>query len=187
MKLLTAALLVLFLSPQTLHWEPQDALEFEEEKIPWRADRKLTWADFKGTPNGPEDFVASTNSGVSFSYSYRETNGVGKVEYSVLSNFYPQLSWYRPSKVTDYILAHEQMHFDISELHARKLRKAMEDIPHNRDFKGNSETLYNQAEEDRRTMQKQYDLDSDHSNNRDEEFKWRAYVAKELKVYERWK
>ena len=41
----------------------------EEEKIVWQEGRKLTWADFKGTPNRGNDFVASTNSGVLFSFS----------------------------------------------------------------------------------------------------------------------
>jgi len=94
MQLLSAALLVLFLMPS----------EINEEKIPWHENRKLTWADFKGVPNGPSDYVASTNSGVSFSYSYRERNGVGEIKFTVVSNFYPNLSWYRPSKVSDYIL-----------------------------------------------------------------------------------
>ena len=68
MKLLSITILLLFFIPS----------EIDEEKIPWNEDRKLTWADFRGVPNGPLHYVASTNSGVSFSYSYRERNGVGR-------------------------------------------------------------------------------------------------------------
>ena len=147
----------------------------------------LTWADFKGTPSGPEDFVASTNSGVSFSFSYKERNGVGTIEYTVFSNFYPALSWYRPSKVSTYILEHEQMHFDISELCARKLRKGLVGIPHDRNFKENSEVVYQQYEAERRQLQTQYDKESDHSNNREAEYKWRVYIAEQLEAYGSWK
>ncbi len=159
----------------------------EEEKIAWNENRKLTWEDFKGTPNRADEFVASTNSGVSFGYSYKERNGIGKVEITIQSNFYPNLSWYRSEKVSDYILAHEQLHFDISELHARKLRKALAPLPHNRAYKAAAEAIYNNLEADRRAMQESYDRDSDHSNEEVEEYKWRAYVAQELEKYNDWK
>ncbi|MDC8003385.1 DUF922 domain-containing protein [Aureisphaera galaxeae] len=178
MKLITAALLFLLVSVSP---------PVEEEKIPWKEDRKLTWADFKGTPSGSEEFVASTNSGVTYSFSYSERNGVPKVEYKILSNFYPNLSWYRPAKVSDYILGHEQLHFDISELHARKLKKALSELPHNREFGDKSKVIYEQMEAERRAMQNQYDSDSDHSNIETEEFRWRKYVAEQLDVYDDWK
>ena len=177
MKLFATALLLLFLHPTTP----------KEEKIAWAEGRKLNWADFKGVPSGPEDYVASTNSGVSFSFSYKEQNGQSVIDYTVRGNFYPNLSWYRPSKVTNYILEHEQMHFDISELCARKLRKSLATIPRDRDFKSRSEVVYEQNEKVRREMQTQYDTDSDHSNNKEEELRWRTYVAEQLTVYDSWK
>lgn len=177
MQLLSTVILLLFLIPS----------EIDEEKIPWNEDRKLVWADFKGVPNGPSDYVASTNSGISFSYSYRERNGVGEIKFTVLSNFYPNLSWYRPSKVSDYVLAHEQIHFDISELHARKLRQRLAVIPHDRDFKSRAETVYSQIEADRREMQFQYDVETDHSNSKEEDFHWRDHIAEQLLVYADWK
>ncbi|GAB5399667.1 MAG: hypothetical protein Aureis2KO_12520 [Aureisphaera sp.] len=177
MKLFTAALLCLLVSFHPV----------EEEKIPWSEERKLTWDDFRGTPSGAEEFVASTNSGVSFSFSYSERNGVPKVEYEIKSNFYPDLSWYRPAKVSDYILGHEQLHFDISELHARKLRKGLSELSHNREFGDKSKEIYEQMEAERRAMQNQYDSDSDHSNIEAEEFRWRVYVKEQLDSYDNWK
>ncbi|MEZ4859001.1 MAG: DUF922 domain-containing protein [Flavobacteriaceae bacterium] len=160
---------------------------FEEEKIAWDKNRPLTWEDFKGIPNRADDFVASTNSGVSFSFSFSERNGEASVTYTVLSNFYPNLSWYRKDRVTTYILEHEQTHFDISELHARKLRKALSSVPHNKDFKEKAEQIYNALEMERREMQTQYDKESDHSNIKEYEYRWRDYVAEQLKAFEAWK
>ncbi len=177
MKLIAAALLFFFIAPFSV----------EEEKIAWSEDHKLTWEDFKGTPSGPEEFVASTNSGVSFSFSYSERNGVANIDYKITGNFYPNLSWYRPAKVSDYILGHEQLHFDISELHARKLRKALSTLPHDREFGDKSKVIYEQMEAERRTMQQQYDSDSDHSNIESEELRWRSYVAEQLKALDDWK
>lgn len=177
MKLLVAMFLFLFLAP----------FSAEEEKIIWHENRKLTWADFKATPNGPPDYVASTNSGVSFSFSYKERNGRAEIVYTVRSNFYPNLSWYRPERVSKYILEHEQMHFDISELFARKLKEELATITRDINFKGKAEAAYESNELDRQRMQEQYDFESDHSNNAEGETKWRAYVAAQLEAFSAWK
>ena len=47
----------------------------EEEKIEWSEEYQLKWSDFKATTASGNGFVASTSSGIGFSYSYRETNG----------------------------------------------------------------------------------------------------------------
>lgn len=160
---------------------------FEEEKLAWNEDIRLTWKDFKGVPNPGNGFVASTNSGVSFSFSYSERNGVGTVDYTVVANFYPQLSWYLSEKVDDYILLHEQTHFDITELHARKLREALAKLPQNRAFKEEAEVAYNAMEAARREMQEAYDLQTDHSNIKEAEYRWRSFVKEQLDSYQAWK
>ena len=66
-------------------------------------------------------FVASTSSGIA--YSYREVNGDKRIKINVFCNFYPQKSWQSKNDATDYILKHEQTHFDISELYKRILKK----------------------------------------------------------------
>lgn len=159
----------------------------EEEKLAWDEQRQLTWDDFKGVPNPGNGFVASTNSGVSFSFSYSERNGIGEVEYTVVANFYPQLSWYLAEKVDHYILLHEQNHFDITELHARKLRKTLASLPQNRDFRDQAEAAYNTMETARREMQEAYDAQTDHSNIEEAEYRWRAFVKEQLDTYQAWK
>lgn len=158
-----------------------------EEKIAWDANRPLTWEDFRGIPNRADDFVASTNSGMSFSFSFKERNGEASISYTVVSNFYPDLSWYRPERVSQYILDHEQTHFDISELHARKLRRALSGLTHDREFKEKAEAIYNKIEGERREMQTQYDAESDHSNIESAEYRWRDYVAEQLNLLNDWK
>ena len=158
-----------------------------EEVIVWQADRKLTWDDFKGAPHGPEDFVASTNSGVAFSYSYGERNGRARIEYEVTANFYPLRSWYRAEIVDSYILSHEQTHFDITELFARKLRQRLSEIPKDRNFKDAADAVYQQNEAERREMQEAYDRETDHSNIKAAEYQWQALVLLQLQEYEGWR
>jgi hypothetical protein len=161
--------------------------ENDKEKMQWNESRKLTWADFQGRPLGGNDFVASTNSGISFSYSFRIENGELDLNYTIQSNFYPKLSWFKPGNVSDYILEHEQTHFDISELFARKLRKKMMETGFSSNPKKAIDAIYEKNEQERRAFQNRYDSETDHSKIPEAEYRWREYVKKQLELHERWK
>lgn len=176
MKLLFAFLFSFFLFPQD-----------NSEKIFWKENQKLTWEDFKGKPIASSSFVASTNTGISFSYSYSIKNGTVDVEYSVESFFSPEGSWFIPEKVNVYILKHEQVHFDISELHARMLRKNLEGRKFSKKVKSEIEGIYQQVEQKRRAMQTKFDAETDHSRNAEKEAFWQKYIANQLAEYDAWK
>jgi len=159
----------------------------EPERISWQESPKLTWNDFKGMPEPLADYVASTNSGISFSFSYSEKKGKIDMDYSVTCNFYPETSWYKKGEVSDYTLKHEQTHFDISELHARKLRKEISAAHFSKNIKKEIEALYHKIEKDRREMQTLFDKESNHSKNHDKENQWEVFVARQLKTYEPYK
>jgi replication initiation and membrane attachment protein DnaB len=159
----------------------------EKEKIEWSEAYKLSWSDFKGEPKQSSGYIASTNSGISFSYSYGFKYDELVLDYEVKSNFYPKLSWYIPSLVTKNTLKHEQTHFDISEIHARLLRKRISETPFTKQVKIEIESIYNQIEIERRAMQNQFDEETDHSNIRDKEIAWEKFVAQQLKELDDWK
>ncbi len=157
------------------------------EKITWQENRKLTWADFKAEQKPQNDFVASTSSGISFSYSFTFSEGKMQYETSVSSNFYPLESWYNPKEVTPYILQHEQVHFDISELHARILKKSIQAFSFSKNIKNEMNALYNKTEISRRAMQDKFDFETNHSKNHEKEKQWETFVAQQLKAYEKWR
>jgi hypothetical protein len=161
--------------------------ENDTEKIQWSESNRLTWADFQGVPNRGSGYVASTNSGMSFSFSYGNRNGTIEYDYSIESNFYPKLSWYKNGQVSDYILKHEQTHFDISELHTRIFRKRMEASSFSENIKAEVGMLYEKTETERKEMQKRYDAETNHSQEIEIEHQWRAFVAEQLNLYDRWK
>jgi hypothetical protein len=159
----------------------------DNETIRWEESRPLTWEDFRGTPRQWGTYVASTSSGISFSYSISSSSSGLDLNYTVETLFYPGSSWYNPDEVDAYILRHEQTHFDISELHARIFRKRLSQV----DFDGNAEQqlsqMYEETEQARQAMQRLYDKETDHSNIREAEDRWVRYVAERLAEYERWK
>jgi len=161
--------------------------QLNTEKILWNENQKLSWNDFRGKPIPSASFVASTNTGISFQYSYSIQNGDINVEYSVESFFSPEGSWYMPQRVNAHILRHEQAHFDISELHARILRKNLQGKKFTKRIKSEIEGIYKQVEQKRRAMQNKFDAESDHSRNEEKEIFWQKYIAQQLATYDAWK
>lgn len=176
MKTLLSLLIFFFLVPQ-----------HDSEKILWDETRKLRWEDFRGTPDRGANFVASTNTGINFGYSYKIENNKVSVEYAVESFFSPEKSWFVPGKVSRHILDHEQAHFDISELHARILREKLEKKKFSKKVKSEIETIYRQVEQQRKTMQRKFDSESNHSRNEKKEIQWQKYIAKQLADYDEWR
>jgi hypothetical protein len=161
----------------------------EDEKIAWSDDYRLSWSDFKGPITEGTTFVASTNSGLSFGYSIKIINGepTNQFTFRVNSYFYPQLSWYNPERVNDRVLQHEQTHFDITELHARKLRKRIAQFDFTNNVKEQLDVIYDKNERERRAMQAQFDFETDHSVLRAPEAAWEQKIATLLQTYEAYK
>ena len=152
------------------------------EKIFWR-DEPLTWNDFQAPVDKSSSYQANTNAGLSYSWGVRNENGIVSLHYEVFSFFNPQSSWVVPESKNDYLLSHEQLHFDITELHARKLRKYLADLSVDQLGKRPKEVLnsfYTRIEKERGAMQNKYDRETNHSLNKEAEAKWQQYVKDEL-------
>ncbi|MGK0386126.1 MAG: hypothetical protein ACI849_000733 [Patiriisocius sp.] len=159
----------------------------DKEKVAWEEGSKLSWSMFKGSPENLSGFVASTNSGISVSFSVATRDGKVRVNYEVQSYFYPNNSWYKRGHVNAYVLAHEQTHFDISELFSRKLKQEFSVITKDKNFQSKAEKVYQQNEQERVVMQQLFDEESDHSRDSEQEEAWEAFVQKEIKKYDAWK
>jgi hypothetical protein len=175
MKLLLTFIFTLLFFPQT-----------NSDKIIWKENQKLTWEDFRGKPVPNASFVASAKTGISFTYSYSIKNKEISVNHSVESFFSPEGSWFIPKLVSPFILKHEQAHFDISELHARMLRKNLDGKKFSKRIKSEIEAIYQQVEQKRRAMQTKFDAETDHSRNEEKEIEWEDFISKKLTEYERW-
>lgn len=155
--------------------------QLPENKRDWKSE-PLTWKDFTGVPDITSSFHANTSSGLSYYWSMKSSSEGTEFLYEVASYFFPDQSWVRPGKETESLLAHEQLHFDITELHARKLRKAMEefDIKKTTNIKPALQALYKGIEAERAAMQQKFDLETRHSMNEPAQLKWQKYVQEEL-------
>lgn len=153
----------------------------------WKENHKLSWEDFQGIPPKQSSFVASTESGIYFSYSTQNTNGEITLTTSVTANFYPEKSWYIPKDVNEAILLHEQGHFDISEIHARELRKKFASYTFSENYKNELQSMYSETENNRNTMQNKYDKETNHSKILEKQKEWEVFIQKELYRLKSWK
>ncbi|WPY99540.1 DUF922 domain-containing protein [Christiangramia sp. OXR-203] len=156
----------------------------EKRKIEWASIDRLSWQNFEASPDYSIDFSANTNSGMSYSWNYSTRTGKPELTHEVKSNFYPDLSWVKDVNNPAYLLAHEQLHFDITELHARKLRKRLAEYEIGRRIRQDLKRLYNITEAERVAMQNRFDKETSHSENKEAEYHWRKFVASQLAEYE---
>lgn len=95
----------------------------------WSAERRLTWADFQGPPVMSSDAVATTATVVDYQMS---CNGA-EFTWQIVSRFVPKASWVKPGHLlirqSAQTLLHEQAHFDLSEVHARRARETLRRLP----------------------------------------------------------
>ena len=141
--------------------------EEDAEFIPWIDERRLTWEDFMSEPKKHSDAVASTSTSLGIAY---QVAGSG-LEYKITCNFSKTKSW--GLLKTDYILAHEQGHFDITEIYARKLYQELQQYQLNRkSYKKDINEMYQSIVREKEAMQAAYDGESDHSRNRRMQYEW---------------
>lgn len=144
------------------------------DDIVWTADYKLNWSNFNGRPSNGHHADALTSGSIFFSYT---DNRDGIYEISIIASFHPSESWVRHKKGSDYLLAHEQLHFDLTELYARKLREKVLSYHHTKkDFKKHYDKMFNEIYRELQHMQDLYDRETSHSLNKSAQKKWHQEI-----------
>ena len=102
----------------------------KDEFILWQENKKLKIQDFKAENNDTikvnrKQFLGAI-SAIRIEYSSFQRNKNSVPEFSIKTYFDPNESWMLLKN--DYVLQHEQIHFDLTELYARKMRKSVESL-----------------------------------------------------------
>jgi hypothetical protein len=160
----------------------------EEQVKSWSDTYKLTWNDFKGVSQNNKRAAAITASGITFGFSIK-TSGSQVINFTteVYAHFYPEESWYKPELADSYILAHEQLHFDITELHARKFRQKIAQLKASNHVESDLKSLHKNSNRVLENMQVRYDKETNYSRNSEFQNKWKSYIDVELKTLSKYK
>lgn len=105
-----------------------------------------------------------------------------EVDCSINTFFYPESSWYRPELASQNILSHEQLHFDISELFARKMRARVKRFSFTSDVKAEMNQIYEQILKELQTFQKRYDEETNFSREVEKQIEWNNKIAQALQA-----
>ncbi len=163
--------------------ETVDGQIAKDEAIPWATRRPLTWADFRGRPpSAASQVVAET--------AYTLIQGAvctgSKFDFRVVAAFRPKDSWVKPAMLrtaadSAHALKHEQTHFDITEVHARRLRRYFTELMAPcRMSTGDLEAAAARIGRDEKAAQAQYDAETDHGRAANQQTRWEKDVASQL-------
>jgi len=160
---------------------PEDN-ESRETKIVW-SPKRLTWDAFRGQKNPESDGMASTWSYLDMTIEDVELDSA---IISVKAIFLPNKSWVvQKDRV---VLSHENGHFDISELYARKLRKKISDTHfHADEFRKELYAIYYELDESMDNYHDRYDLETEESTDLEMQVYWEKKIADKLLYYDDYK
>lgn len=152
--------------------QPKDC----KDCIVWSEARVLKWSDFRGMPKRLSPNEALTDSGMSIDLKCDGTTS----KAVVTCYFNPHNSWTK-DKQSAYLLKHEQIHFDITELFVRKLRAQLANLGNDCEaLSKHIDEYYKRNYKEFVAYQDRYDQESEHSLNKEKQAYWEQKIAREL-------
>lgn len=153
----------------------------DEELLRWTENRKLTWEDYKAAPDTTGTFAASTTTYLTVDYTFTQDEFAFKIH----SDFSKTHSW--GLNKTAYILQHEQGHFDIAEIFARKLYKCIKEYRYNKKTcREDLSKIYDSIVNEKSQMQEDYDRETNHSIIKQKQKEWLKKIDDMLVEYRPW-
>jgi hypothetical protein len=151
-------------------------------KLSWNANRKLSWADFKGPVSiaHGEEAAAATCCSIGFRLG---TNESGAPEVFVYNTFYIDRSWVKEDARIASILTHEQGHFDLCELYTRILRQRLNSVDlRAANVKQMLMTIYSAVNDEYEARQQAYEQETAHGTIIPEQQRWDMAISAQLSL-----
>jgi len=153
----------------------------DDNTIVYNQHRKLGIADFKASPDEGSGAAAITSSGFMFKAGYRSFQGKATLIISVYCSFDKATSWMKEKAKNNYILSHEQHHFDISYISTLLFIKKIKKTSFKQDnYMAQLKEVYNQAVEDMENLQHRYDTDTNNGILKDKQAEWNKKIDDQL-------
>lgn len=152
------------------------------------AKNVLTWDDYQEKDIIGNHALARTTSTIRLEISastYETPKGMAVI-VKVFALMLPAQSFVKKGEAKKEVLAHEQMHFDIAELWARKIRKEISETSFTTgDYRKRMYDVKERLYKESRKMQAQYD-DQHLSKNKGHNW-WVTYMQESLDALDAWK
>ena len=143
--------------------------------IEWNASRRLDWNDFKASPPKNPRAAALTSTSIKIDFGYHNES----LQFHIRCRFDKEASW--GFVKNDYVLSHEQGHFDISEIYARKLNAALKKYsPDPASLRSDVNKIYQDMMKQYYDRQDQYDRETNFSIDHAQQEIWLKKIRNEL-------
>jgi hypothetical protein len=149
----------------------------QENYLTWNEKKPLDWVDFSGPTKDSSTFDAESFAEVRFTYSF---NSLVDFKFDVSAAFNKNTSWYKKENQSPYLLKHEQLHFDIAELFAKKLKAEFDNYTYTANFRNEITEIFEKKKIQYHLMQDKYDKETSHSLNTEKQRQWELAIHDEL-------
>jgi len=148
---------------------------------------KLTAEEFYGVPEiANNDVVAHTNCFIDFQYrAQSDRNGVYHLTSDIKLVFNNKKSWIDRKQVLspahlEQILNHEQGHYTLAYLEQQELIRAVNKTRFDANYDHEAASLFDRVHEKYKQLSLDYDDDTDHMRNHQQQHSWDEYFKKQL-------
>ena len=149
----------------------------------WNDGIKLTWDDFKAISTDTKGYAAYTFTMITLNYEVKSSGQTFTPTFTVKCAFQRSKSWVNrkdQKSQTPEILAHEQLHFTIAEITARKLRRNLKVQQYTKNYKNEIKEIYNKTLDEGEKMQARYDKETNHSIDKEAQKRWSYLIESDL-------
>jgi len=148
--------------------------------------RQLTINDFKGSPRANNrGVVAYTNCTIDFRFQATRGNDGYRLNFNVRLNMNTDRSWIDHSRITSpqvlaEILKHEQGHYNIAYLEQQEVLRTMGRTRFTGNYQNEAMAIFNRIDAKYKQLNIDYDEDTAHSTNRQQQHSWDVYFDKRI-------
>ena len=151
------------------------------DTIFWSPTRKMTWADFTGTMPKTTRYSAQIFNNFEYIAPLKLEDGVLIINLQMKVYMLKSGSWTSSTSLSDYSIAHEQVHFDLTKIVVERFKQKANQILTIDNYDSELQLLFIDMYREMNRLQKEYDDESNHSVNVLGQQKWQQFVDAELR------
>ena len=153
------------------------------DTIFWSPSRKITWSDFTGIMPKTSKYSAQIFNNFEYFAPLKLTDGVLTIALQMKVYMLRSGSWTSSTALSDYSMAHEQLHFDIAKLVVERFKQKTKQILTVDNYDSELQLLFIEMYREMNRLQREYDDESNHSINVGGQLKWQTQISEELRNY----
>jgi uncharacterized protein YbgA (DUF1722 family) len=121
-------------------------------------------------------YQALTSTGITYTVAYQSN-----ITHFYVRAFFVRPNSWRKTMASEAVLKHEQGHFNITEIYARQLRRALQNFKHgHKNLAAAVNEIADEIIKEKNAFQKQYDAETHFGTDKEEQLCWEGWIAELL-------